>query len=64
MKSSDLDFIQKLRTWFFLYGKKPGFLPKTFSISLIIDEIEKVQRQSHIGFSVSFSVAKKWIKSS
>ncbi len=46
------------------YGKNPGFLAKTFSMSLKISDIEKVKLPSHKGFSISLSVAKKWIKSS
>ncbi len=54
----------KLKTWLSLYGKNPSFLAKTFCMSLIIGEIEKVKPLPHMGFSVRVRVARKWIKSS
>jgi hypothetical protein len=36
-----------------LYGKNPSFLAKTFSMSLIIGEIEKVKLALYKAFSVS-----------
>ncbi|MEH2124782.1 hypothetical protein [Nostoc sp.] len=47
-----------------LSGKNPGFLANTFSTPQIIGEAEKAKLLSYKGFSVSVSVAKKWIKSS
>jgi hypothetical protein len=41
----------KLRTWFSLSGKNPGFLANTFSPSQIIDEDKKIKLLFHIGFS-------------
>ncbi|MEH2354136.1 hypothetical protein [Nostoc sp.] len=54
----------KLRSRFSLSGKNPGFLANTFSTPQIIGEVEKAKLLSYKGFSVSLSVAKKWIKSS
>ncbi|GEM_PF-4636513 len=42
----------KLRTQFSLSGKYLGCLANTFSMSLILDEIQKVKLLFHKGFSV------------
>ncbi len=64
MDKSNARLYPKLRTWFSLSGKNPGFLANTFSTSRIIGEVKKVKLPSHRGFSDSTHVVKKWIKSS
>ncbi len=56
--------LSKIKNFVLLYRQNPSFLAKTFSISLILGENEKVKLPSHKAFSISLSVAKKWIKSS
>ncbi|MHC5937557.1 hypothetical protein [Nostoc sp.] len=54
--------LSKIKNWFSLSGKNPGFLANTFSTSQIIDEVKKVKLLSHKGYSDSLSVAKKMNK--
>ncbi|MEH2210642.1 hypothetical protein [Nostoc sp.] len=64
---SDLEFSSKNLNRTLL-----SYRAKTFSMSLIHGEIEKVKLRPHIGFSISvrattpqeYRVVKKWIKSS
>jgi hypothetical protein len=45
-----------------LSGKNSGFLANTFSTSHIIDEVKKVKRLPHKGFSLGVHVATKMDK--
>ncbi|WP_341525971.1 hypothetical protein WKK05_25855 [Nostoc sp. UHCC 0302] len=54
--------LSKIKNSVLLSGKNPGFLANTFYMSQFIDEVKKVKRLSHSGFSDSDRVVKKMDK--